>query len=314
MSSIAFMFPGQGSQAIGMGVALAGAFPVARAVFEEVDHALDQHLFRLMREGPDDELTLTRNAQPALMAVSVAATRALEHMVGRPLGAIGGAALGHSLGEWSALVATGAFSLEAGARLLRRRGEAMQAAVPVGAGAMAAILGLELAAVRKLCAEAAHGDVVAAANDNGGGQVVISGTADAVARAVQLAPSHGAKRAIPLNVSAPFHCALMQPAADAMAEALAETTIHEPSLPIITNVRAAPTRDPDEIRELLVAQVTGTVRWRECVAVLPDLGIARVIEAGAGKVLQGLAKRIVKDLETLPLGTPEEAEAVAKSL
>ncbi|MDX2101043.1 MAG: [acyl-carrier-protein] S-malonyltransferase [Alphaproteobacteria bacterium] len=308
------MFPGQGSQAIGMGQELAAAFPVARHLFQEVDDALDQHLFRLMAEGPESDLTLTRNTQPALMAVSVAATRVLEHLTGKPVHHLARAVLGHSLGEWSALVAVGALSVSDGARLLRRRGEAMQAAVPVGEGAMAAILGLEMPAVAALCEAAAQGDVVDPANDNGGGQVVISGTAAAVARAIALAPQHGAKRAIALNVSAPFHCRLMQPAADAMAEALATTEIRVPSVPLVANVTAVATSDPDAIRRQLVEQVTGVVRWRDCVAALPALGVDALAEVGSGKVLAGLARRIVKDLEAVGVATPAEAEALAARL
>jgi [acyl-carrier-protein] S-malonyltransferase len=313
----AFVFPGQGSQAVGMGRALAEAFPVAREVFEEVDEALKQHLSRLMFEGPFETLTLTENAQPALMAHSIAALRVLarEGRLALPEAAI--LVAGHSLGEYSALAAAGALDLATCARLLRLRGQAMQQAVPPGEGAMAALLGAELVDAEALCAEAAEGpegrEVLELANDNGGGQVVISGAAAAVDRAIALAPQKGIKRAIRLPVSAPFHCALMAPAAAAMERALAEAELRAPVVPLIANVTAAKATDPDEIRKLLVRQVTATVRWRESVLAMRAIGVDTVVELGTGKVLAGLVKRIDKDLAAISIGTPEEVEAFLKA-
>ena len=310
----AFLFPGQGSQAVGMGKALAEAYPAARAVFAEVDDALGEPLSRIIWDGPLDKLTLTENAQPALMAVSLAIMRVLTLTKGVQLAAMVAFVAGHSLGEYSALAAAGAFTLADTARLLRLRGKAMQAAVPVGQGAMAALLGIDAEGARKAVAEAAQDDVCQVANDNDPGQVVISGSKAAVERAGEIAKKYGAKRSMMLNVSAPFHCALMQPAAAAMREALAGVTIHRPAVPLVANVLAAATQDPGEIAERLVEQVTGTVRWRESVAFMAAQGVTHVYEIGAGKVLCGLAKRIVPSLEARPVGTPEEIEAVAALL
>ncbi|HZB90830.1 MAG TPA: ACP S-malonyltransferase [Stellaceae bacterium] len=310
----ALVFPGQGSQAVGMGRELAGAFGAARDVFAEVDEALRQNLSRLMFEGPEAELTLTENAQPALMAVSLAAMRVLEREAGLDLGRHVAFVAGHSLGEYSALAAARAFTLADAARLLKRRGQAMQRAVPVGAGAMAALLGLDLEVARAVAAEAAEGEVCAAANDNGGGQIVVSGDRAAVERAVAVAAAKGAKRSIMLPVSAPFHCRLMAPAADAMEEALAEVPIREPHVPLVANVTAAPVSDPDEIRRLLVEQVTGLVRWRESVLGMKAAGVDTLVEIGAGRVLAGLAKRIDRELAAVSVGTPAEIEAFAKTL
>ncbi len=309
-----FVFPGQGSQAVGMGRDLAQAFPAARLVFEEVDDALGQHLSRLMWDGPDADLTLTENAQPALMAVSLAALRVIEGESGRRLPELAGYVAGHSLGEYSALAAAGAFSLGDAARLLKRRGQAMQSAVPVGAGAMAAVLGLDLDGARALAAAAADGDVLDVANDNGGGQVVLSGTAAAIERAVALGPAKGAKRVIPLSVSAPFHCRLMRPAADAMAEALAEVALTAPAVPVVANVSAEPVEDPEHIRALLVEQVTGLVRWRECVEAMARREVAQAVEVGAGKVLSGLVRRIAKEMGVVAVGTPADVDAFLKLL
>jgi [acyl-carrier-protein] S-malonyltransferase len=306
---LAFVFPGQGSQAVGMGKALAEAFPAARAVFDEVDAALGQKLTAVMWEGPEADLTLTANAQPALMAVSVAAMRVLETEKGVDLARDAAFVAGHSLGEYTALAAAGAFSLADTARLLRIRGRAMQAAVPVGAGAMAALLGADLDTARAIAAEAAEGDVCQVANDNGGGQVVVSGAKAAVERALEIAKTKSVKRAVLLPVSAPFHCALMQPAADAMAEALAAVTVSAPRVPVMANVLAAPIRDPDEIRKRLVEQVTGTVRWRECVEAMAAGGVNRFVEVGSGKVLTGLLKRIVSDATGQSVGTPDDVAA-----
>ncbi len=312
--SNAFLFPGQGSQTVGMGHALAEAFREARAVFDEVDDALGEKLSVTIWDGPLDKLTLTENAQPALMMVSMAVMRVLEQAKGLKLASKVAFVAGHSLGEYSALAAAGAISLGDTARLLRLRGKAMQAAVPVGAGAMAALLGIDAAGAQKAVEEAAQGDICQVANDNDPSQVVISGTKAAVERAGEIAKKYGAKRAMMLNVSAPFHCALMQPAADAMRAALADVTIHTPKVPVITNVLAAPINAPDEIRKRLVEQVTGTVRWRESVMFMGAAGITHVYEIGAGKVLCGLAKRIVSTLEAKPVGTPEDIEAVAAAL
>ncbi len=310
----ALIFPGQGSQAVGMGRDLDGAFAAAREVFEEVDEALRQKLSRLMFEGPEAELTLTENAQPALMAVSLAAMRVLEREAGLDLTRHVGFVAGHSLGEYSALAAARSLSLTDAARLLKRRGLAMQRAVPVGIGAMAALLGLDLDAARAVAEEAAQGQVCAVANDNGAGQVVVSGDKAAVERAVAIAATKGAKRSIMLPVSAPFHCPLMAPAAREMAEALAEVQLREPYVPLVANVTAAPVSEPDEIRRLLVAQVTGLVRWRESVLAMKQAGVHELVELGAGRVLSGLAKRIDRDLATVSIGGPAEIETFAKTL
>ena len=305
----AFLFPGQGAQTIGMGRDLAEAYPAARAVFDEVDAALGEKLSALIWEGDQDELTLTRNAQPALMATSMAAMAALKaEGVGVETAAY---VAGHSLGEYSALAAAGALTLTDAARLLRLRGEAMQAAVPLGEGAMAAILGLNLGAVKALVAASAAGEVLAAANDNDPAQVVISGAAAAVARAVENAKGAGAKRALLLPVSAPFHCALMQPAAGVMAEALAEVKIAAPKAPVVSNVRAEGVDQPDVIRDLLVEQVTGSVRWRESVAWMTGQGVTEFWEIGAGKALSGMIRRIAKDAATRPVGTVDDVKAAA---
>jgi len=306
----AFVFPGQGAQVIGMGRDLAEAYPAARAVFDEVDAALGEKLSAVIWGGDIAELTLTANAQPALMATSIAAMRALE----AEGVAVTSAAFvaGHSLGEYSALCAAGAISLADTARLLRLRGQAMQEAVPVGEGAMAALLGLDLATAEAVAAEAAaQGGVCEAANDNDPAQVVVSGSRAAVERAVAIARERGAKRALLLPVSAPFHCVLMQPAADRMAEALAGTAIAAPSVPLVANVKAAATSDPEEIRHLLVEQVTGRVRWRESVGWMADQGVTEFIEVGAGKALSGMVKRIAKGAGTKAVGTPAEVGALA---
>ena len=307
----AFVFPGQGAQAVGMGKALAESFPAARAVFDEVDAALGEKLSHLMFEGPEADLTLTANAQPALMAVSIAALRVLEAEAGLDLARDAKFVAGHSLGEYSALAAAGAFSLADAARLLRLRGKAMQQAVPVGEGAMAALLGLDYDTGVAVAAEAqaAAGGVCQIANDNGGGQVVASGSKAAVDKAIEIAKTRGAKRAMLLAVSAPFHCALMQPAADAMAAALATTTIVAPKVPLVANVVARAVTDPAEIRDLLVKQVTGTVRWRECVGYMHAQGATRFVELGAGKVLTGLLKRLADGAVGVNVGAPADVEA-----
>jgi [acyl-carrier-protein] S-malonyltransferase len=311
--SRAFVFPGQGSQKVGMGSELAAAFAVAREVFEEVDDALEDKLFRLMFDGPVDDLMLTANAQPALMASSIAVLRVLEREGGFELDQMVAMVAGHSLGEYSALVAAGALPLAGTARLLRLRGEAMQEAVAVGEGAMAAILGLELADVEAVVAEAAETGVCAVANDNSPGQVVISGAKAAVEKAAELATARGAKRAMMLPVSAPFHCPLMQPAADRMAEALDRTVIAAPAVPIMANVTAEPVTMPMTIRDLLVEQVTATVRWREGVMAMKQHGIGTLIELGTGKVLSGLVRRIDRDIEALAVETPGDVETVLKT-
>lgn len=311
--SLAFIFPGQGSQAVGMGKALADASPAARAVFAEVDEALGQKLSQLMWEGPEAELTLTENAQPALMAVSLAVIRVLEAEHGLKLQDIAKFVAGHSLGEYSALAAAGTFSLADAARLLKTRGRAMQAATPVGTGAMAALLGLDLADAVAVAEAAAQNEICQAANDNAPGQVVVSGHKAAVERAVVIAKEKGAKRAVMLQVSAPFHCALMQPAAEAMAKALANTPMRPPTVPVFSNVLAAPLSDPEEIRKALVAQVTGTVRWRESMAAMAAQGVKLFCEAGAGKVLSGLVKRTAPDSAGISMGTPDDiAQNVAQ--
>ncbi len=310
----AFVFPGQGSQAVGMGKALADNFASARAVFDEVDAALGQRLSALMWEGPEAELMLTENAQPALMAVSMAALAVLAAEHGITVANTAKFVAGHSLGEYSALAAAGTFTIADTARLLKIRGKAMQAATPVGIGAMAAILGLDFATTAMIAAEAAQGDVCQAANDNSDGQVVISGRKAAVDRACEIAKAKGAKRAILLPVSAPFHCALMQPAAEAMAEALAKATMKSPAVPLIANVVAGPLTDPDMIRQKLVEQVTGTVRWRECVAYMVAQGVNVFGEIGAGKVLTGLAKKNAPDAQAFAAGTPDDIAAAAQNL
>ncbi len=312
----AFVFPGQGSQAVGMGKSLAEAFTSARLVFEEVDEALGQKLSKLMFEGPESDLTLTENAQPALMAVSLAVLRVLETEGNFRLADKASFVAGHSLGEYSALAAAGAFTLADTARLLKLRGQAMQKAVPVGEGAMAALLNFDLERAQKVAAQAAEETklVCAIANDNDPSQVVVSGALAAVERAGVLALEAGAKRSVMLPVSAPFHCPLMQPAADAMAEALAKTHIVMPVVPVIANVTAQPVSDPATIRDLLVQQVTGTVRWRECVQTMKVLGVSRVFELGAGKVLSGLVKRIDKEIESQSVGQPADIEAALKIL
>jgi [acyl-carrier-protein] S-malonyltransferase len=309
MAKTAFVFPGQGSQAVGMGKALAEAFPAAKAVFDEVDSALSQKLAALMFEGPIEELTLTSNAQPALMAVSIAALRVLESEAGVDLGKAAHCVAGHSLGEYSALAAAGSLSLSDAARLLRIRGDAMQAAVPAGVGAMAALLGLEFDAADAVAREAAQGEVCQAANDNGGGQVVVSGHKAAVERAIAIAQSRGARRAMLLPVSAPFHCSLMRPAADAMAEALAKVTVKTPAVPLVANVKAGYVSDPAEIVRSLVSQVTGTVRWRESVQFMAAEGVTHFVEIGSGKVLNGLVKRIAEGATAAAVGSPPDVEA-----
>lgn len=305
----AFIFPGQGSQAVGMGKSLAEAFPVAKAVFDEVDAALSQKLSGVMWDGPSEELTLTANAQPALMAVSLAVVRVLEAEAGLDLKRDAAFVAGHSLGEYSALAAAGTFSIADAARLLRIRGDAMQKAVPAGQGAMAALLGAELDQARAIAADAAEGEVCEAANDNGGGQVVLSGAKAAVERVIALAGERGVKRAMLLPVSAPFHCALMQPAADAMREALAKVSMQAPVVPVMANVGAAPLSEPGAIRDSLVAQVTGTVRWRECVQAMAAAGVTDFVELGSGKVLAGLVKRIVAGAAPVSIGTAEDIAA-----
>ncbi len=305
----AFIFPGQGSQAVGMGKALSLAFPQARAVFDEVDAALGQKLSALMFDGAEAELTLTSNAQPALMAVSVAVIRALQAEAGLDLKCDAAFVAGHSLGEYSALAAAGALSLADTARLLRIRGDAMQKAVPAGIGAMAALLGADLALAAIIAGEAAGPQVCDVANDNGGGQVVISGHKEAVARAIEIAKTKGVRRAMLLSVSAPFHCQLMRPAADAMREALAKVPVMPPAVPLVANVTAAAVTDPAAIAANLVAQVTGSVRWRESLQFMAGAGITRFVEAGSGKVLAGLVKRVVEGAAAVSVGTPEDVAA-----
>lgn len=316
----AFIFPGQGSQAVGMGRDLAAAFAAAREVFEEVDENLKQKLSKLMFEGPAEELTLTENTQPALMAHSLATLRVMEREGGFTLKQKAFVVAGHSLGEYSALAAAGAFSIADAARLLKLRGQSMQKAVPAGVGAMAALLGADMDVAREICAEAATDPVtgkaecIQPANDNGGGQVVISGHRTAIERAIEIAKTKGIKRAMLLPVSAPFHCALMAPAADAMAEAFEKTMPRAPVVPVVANVSAQRESDPARIRDLLVQQVTATVRWRDCAAAMAEMGVDRFVELGSGKVLTGLNKRIVPDATGFSAGTPAEIEAVLKSL
>jgi [acyl-carrier-protein] S-malonyltransferase len=310
----AFTFPGQGSQAVGMGKALAEAFPAARAVFDEVDTALGEKLTGIIWDGPAETLQLTENAQPALMAVSLATLRVLEAEAGFSVARHAAFVAGHSLGEYSALAAAGSLSISDTTRLLRIRGLAMQKAVPVGTGAMAALLGLDYEAAVAVAEEAAQGQVCQAANDNGGGQVVISGDKAAVERGLEIAKTKGAKRAMLLPVSAPFHCRLMQPAADAMAKALADVTIRQPASPLVSNVLAAPISDPDEIRRRLIEQVTGTVRWRESVAYMAGHGVTRFFEIGAGKVLSGLVKRIADGAVGISVGGPGDIATAKDAL
>jgi len=310
----ALVFPGQGSQAVGMGRELGENFAIAREIFQEIDEALNQNLSRLMFQGPEEELVLTENAQPALMAVSLAAIRVMEKDGGLDLKRHAAFVAGHSLGEYSALAASHALGVADAARLLKRRGRAMQRAVPVGEGAMVALIGAELDAARILADEAAEGQICTAANDNGGGQVVVSGHTAAVERVAAQASSKGIKRAIMLPVSAPFHCALMAPAAVEMKEALAEVRIREPLVPLVANVSANAVRDPSEIKRLLVEQVTGLVRWRECVLYMKDNGVDTIVEVGSGRVLSGLAKRIDRSLAGISIGTSAEIEAFLKTL
>ncbi len=304
----AFIFPGQGSQAVGMGKALADNFASARRVFEEVDAALGEKLSELIANGPADTLTLTENAQPALMAVSLAAMRVLEEEAGVDLARDAKFVAGHSLGEYSALAAAGALTVADAARLLRIRGRAMQKAVPVGEGAMAALIGLELGDAQAIAGEASAIGVCATANDNGAGQVVVSGAKSAVERAVELAKDRGAKRAMLLPVSAPFHCPLMQPAAEVMADALSKVAVKPPVVPIVANVLARPISEPAEIVRCLVEQVTATVRWRESIAFMASAGVKTFYEVGAGKVLTGLVKRIADGANASAIGTPEDVE------
>lgn len=308
--SLALVFPGQGSQVVGMGKALAGTFPAARAVFTEVDDALHESLTSVMWEGPAETLTLTENAQPALLAVSLAVLRVLEAELGLSMRRDVTFVAGHSLGEYSALTAAGSFTTSEAARLVRIRGRAMQRAVPVGSGAMAALMGLAVSETADIAAEAAEGQVCQIANDNGAGQIVISGDASAIGRAVEIARAKGAKRALMLPVSAPFHCALMQPAAMVMNEALNAVTVRPPAVPLVCNVLAQPVSDPSEIVRCLIAQVTGTVRWRESVLTMAAAGVTRFHEIGAGKVLSGLIKRMADSARVVAIGTPADIEAL----
>lgn len=310
----AFVFPGQGSQTVGMGKALSETFPVAKEVFQEVDDALGQHLSTLMFEGPMEDLTLTENTQPALMAASVAVMRVLQSEGGINIADKAKFIAGHSLGEYSALAAAGALNLSDTARLLKLRGQAMQAAVPAGEGAMAALLGLELGPALEAAAEAAGDDVCEVANDNAPGQVVISGAKAAVERAIEIAKGKGARRAIMLPVSAPFHCSLLQPAADAMAIAFETTTMAAPAAPLVSNVTAAPVAAPDDIKALLVQQVTATVRWRECVLAMRAAGVEELVELGCGKVLSGMVRRIDKEMTARNAETPADIEALLAAL
>lgn len=310
----AFTFPGQGSQSVGMGKALADSFPAARAVFEEVNAALGENLTAIVWDGPAETLQLTENAQPALMAVSLATLRVLETEAGFSVARDAAFVAGHSLGEYSALAAAGSLTIADTARLLRTRGLAMQKAVPVGVGAMAALLGLDYDAAAAVAEEAAQGEVCQAANDNGAGQVVVSGDKAAVDRAVEIARAKGAKRAMLLPVSAPFHCKLMQPAAEVMAKALSEVAIKKPVSPLVSNVLASPISDPDEIRRRLIEQVTGTVRWRESIAYMSEHGVTRFFEIGAGKVLSGLVKRIAAGAVGIAVGSPADIAAAKDAL
>jgi [acyl-carrier-protein] S-malonyltransferase len=312
--TLSFTFPGQGSQFVGMGKEFTEAFPVARYVFEEVDEALQQKLSTLILEGPQDDLTLTENAQPALMAVSMAIVRTIENGLGKPLSALCSYLAGHSLGEYTALCSAGVFSIADTARLLRLRGQAMQEAVPVGVGAMAAILGLEANEVESLAEDASQGEVCVIANDNSPGQIVLSGHKGAIDRAIALATERGAKRAIPLAVSAPFHCPLMKPAATMMASALSNTNMQEAQKPIMSNVTAMPAKESSLIRSLLVDQITARVRWREIGLNLGSLGVTNVVEIGAGKVLTGLIKRIDPGLNATAINTPADMDAFLKTI
>ena len=312
--SRAFVFPGQGSQAIGMGQALSVAFTEARDVFAEVDEALGQNLSQLMFAGEADDLKLTENAQPALMAVSMAVMRVLDKQANLRLPEAASFVAGHSLGEYAALCAASALTLSDTARLLRKRGQAMQQAVPLGVGTMAALLGVDLAVAQEIAAEAAQGEVCAAANDNAPGQVVISGHVAAVDRAIAIATARGFKRSVKLPVSAPFHCSLMQPAADVMREALAAVAIQTPVVPVIANVTARPVTEAETIRRLLVEQVTGSVRWRESVLFMKEQGITQLVECGSGSVLAGMTKRIDKEISATSLSTPEDIDAFVKTL
>jgi len=305
----AFIFPGQGSQSVGMGREIVEAFPCARDVLNEVDDALSQKLSHIIFEGPESDLTLTENTQPALMAISMAVFRVLEREGGLDLKSAASYVAGHSLGEYSALCAAGALSLADTARLLKLRGQSMQKAVSVGKGAMAAVLGLTLEQVEVVAREASKHGICAVANDNADGQVVLSGEAGAIDAAIEIAKEMGAKRSILLNVSAPFHCALMQPAADAMREALSGVTINSPIVPVIANVTAGPVTDANQIRNLLVEQVTGRVRWRESVMAMGRLGVAQLIEVGAGKVLSGLTRRIDENIDSVAINTPQDIES-----
>ena len=312
--SRAFVFPGQGSQAVGMGADLAGAFATARDVFQEIDEALKQNLSKLMKEGPESDLVLTENAQPALMAVSLAVVRVMEKDGGKPLDSLVGQVAGHSLGEYSALAAAGALQLADTARLLKLRGQSMQKAVPVGIGAMAALLGIELEPAQEACKEAAQGQVVAVANDNGGGQIVVSGHKEAVERTIEVAKTKGCKRGMLLPVSAPFHCPLMQPAADAMQAALEKVPLATPRVPLVANVLAAEITEPSMIKQRLVEQVTGMVRWRESVQYMKSQDVDTLVECGAGKVLSGLVRRIDREMTGLALNTPADIEAFLKTV
>ena len=312
--AVAFVFPGQGSQDVGMGRELAEAYGAAREVFEEVDAVLSQNLSQIMWEGPKETLTLTENAQPALLAVSMAVMRVLEQEKGFSLKGKVKFVAGHSLGEYSALAAAGAFSLADAVRLLKLRGQAMQAAVPVGKGAMSALLGVGIDVARKVAQAAAQGDVCQIANDNEPLQVVLSGDKSALDRVLEVGKQFGVRRTVPLPVSAPFHCALMQPAADAMAEALASVDVQAPIVPVVANVIAEPVTDPAEIKMRLVEQVTGTVRWRECVTYMTANGVTDIYEVGVGKVLAGLVKRTEKTLNAISIGTPAEVDAALDQL
>lgn len=312
--TIAFVFPGQGSQTVGMSKEFVEAFPEAKQAFEEVDDTLSYKLSQIILEGPQETLTLTENAQPALMTVSMAVTRALEAQIGQPLSNLCSYMAGHSLGEYSALCALGVFTLNDTARLLRTRGVAMQSAVPVGKGGMAAILGLEQPDVSRLVSDAAQGEICVIANDNSPGQIVISGHMGAIERAIALAPERGAKRAIALPVSAPFHCSLMQPAAEKMAQALADSPMKDAAKPLIANVTAMPAREASLIRTLLVEQVTDRVRWRESGENMGSLGVTKVVEIGAGRVLSGLLKRIDPSLDIFAINTPSDMDSFLKTL